>query len=141
MEEPPEEPSPPTTEPAVVHVNVHTPAAPAPVPPPVPTSAPITIDPNPELAAKLHEAQAEIERLRKLISSMPEPSTVSTDMSSAPTGLRRRTRALSDDGSSIGPETEVGSFVEDAVMQPEGVPLQVVIIIALGVFVTTYLFF
>ena len=66
---------------------------------------------------------------------MPAPSTVSAQTS--PTDLRRRNRALSDDGS----VTEVGSYVEEGVMNPEGVPLQVVIIIALGVFVTTYLFF
>jgi vesicle-associated membrane protein-associated protein A len=104
----------------------------------VPIAVPLTapaVDPNPELVAKLNEAQAEIERLRKLISSMPTPSTVSTETS--PTEVRRRTRALSDDGS----VTEVGSYVEEGVMQPEGVPLQVVIVIALGVFVTTYLFF
>jgi hypothetical protein len=37
--------------------------------------------------------------------------------------------------------TEVGTMLEDASTQPEGVPLQVVLIIALGVFITTYLFF
>jgi hypothetical protein len=39
-----------------------------------------------------------------------------------------------------GTETEVSSYVDEP-YQPEGVPLQIVIIIALGVFVTTYLFF
>lgn len=138
-QEPVQEPT-PSSEPAVVHVNVHTPVAPAPAPPPVPTPAPVTVtvDPNPELVGKLNEAQAEIERLRRLISSMPAPSTVA---STSPTELRRRTRPMSDDGSTVGPETEVGSYVEDGVLPAEGVPLQVVIIIALGVFVTTYLFF
>ena len=108
--------------------------APAPAPIPVPVAAPL-VDPNPELVTKLKEAQAEIERLRMLISSMPDPSTVSTQTS--PTELRRRNRALSDDGTA----TSVSSYVEEGAMSPEGVPLQVVIIIALGVFVTTYLFF
>ena len=40
-------------------------------------------------------------------------------------------------------QTEIGSYVDDGVLQgpQEGVPLQVVIVVALGVFVTTYLFF
>lgn len=134
-QEPAEEPT-SSNEPTTVHVNVHTPVAPAPAPPPAPTPAPV--DPNPELVVRLNEAQAEIERLRRLISSMPAPSTVA---STSPTELRRRTRAVSDDGSSVGPETEVGSYVEEGMLSAEGVPLQVVIIIALGVFVTTYLFF
>ncbi|GJE98502.1 VAMP-associated protein [Phanerochaete sordida] len=132
VEESPVEPPPPAE--PVVHVNVHTPPAPAPVQA-VPSQH--AIDPNPELVARLSDAQAEIARLRKLISSMPDPSTVSTQTS--PTELRRRAR--SDDGSTVVSQTDVSSYVEDAVMPPEGVPLQVVIIIALGVFVTTYLFF
>lgn len=75
---------------------------------------------------------------------MPEPSTVpsQTVISGTATDLRRRNRALSDDGAStLGGETDVGSYVSEASMQPEGVPLQVVIIVALGVFITTYLFF
>jgi hypothetical protein len=81
--------------------------------------------------AKYNEAQAEIERLRALLAAVP---------SSSPE-LRRRTRALSDDGSTMG-DTDVGvsTTVEDVPLQ-EGVPLQVVVIIALGVFITTYLFF
>lgn len=126
-------PSPPAE--PVVHVNVHTPPAPAPIAP-VPSQQ--IIDPNPELVTKLSEAQAEIARLRKLISSMPDPSTVSTQTS--PTEMRRRGRARSDDGSTVVSGTDV-SYAEEHVTSPDGVPLQVVIIIALGVFVTTYLFF
>lgn len=136
---PPSDPSPPAEPPAVVHVNVHTPPAPAPAPSHV---APVPVapaDPNPELVGRLRDAHAEIERLRKLIASMPEPSTVAPSV--ATTGVRRRTRALSDDGSTAGAETDVGSYVEEGAVAPEGVPLQVVIIIALGVFITTYLFF
>lgn len=132
VEESPAEPSPPAE--PVFHVNVHTPPAPAPIQQ-VPSQH--IVDPNPELVAKLNEAQAEIARLRKLISSMPEPSTVSTQTS--PTELRRRAR--SDDGSTVVSQSDVGTYVDEGVMPPEGVPLQVVIIIALGVFITTYLFF
>jgi vesicle-associated membrane protein-associated protein A len=134
VQPPPEEP------PAVVNVNVHSPQPPVPAPAPPP--APIVVDPNPDLLAKLDDAKAEIQRLRELISAMPSPSTApsASIVSGTTTELRRRTRALSDDGSSVAPETEV-SYVEDGQMQPDGVPLQVVIIVALGVFVTTYLFF
>ena len=74
--------------------------------------------------------KAEIERLHALLAEVP---------SSPPNELRRRNQPLSDDGSTVG-ETEGGTGVEDP-LQPEGVPLQVVVIIALGVFITTYLFF
>ncbi|PSR70506.1 hypothetical protein PHLCEN_2v13657 [Hermanssonia centrifuga] len=123
--------------PAVVNVNVHHPSPPPPPPQPIP-------DPAAALQAKLNEANAEILRLRSLISSMPDLSTVQSATATSqatPTELRRRTRALSDDGSTLGPETEVGSYVEEGMMQPEGVPLQIVIVVALGVFITTYLFF
>lgn len=121
--------------PPIVNVNVH--RAPTPSAPP-PVFAPA---PDPELVSQLHDAQAEIERLRNLISSMPDPSSAPTTTTS-PTELRRRHRPLSDDGSTYDGETEVGTYVsEDMLEKSEGVPLQVVIIIALGVFVTTYLFF
>ena len=105
-------------------------------------------DPNPELIKKLEDAHAEIERLRSIIASMPEPSVAPTTVTSA-TELRHRRRApMSDDGSSTydgrstyDGQTEVGSYVGSEISSPDGVPLQVVIIIALGVFVTTYLFF
>ncbi len=83
---------------------------------------------------------------------MPEPSIAPTEVTGT-TELRHRRRApLSDDGSSYDGrtydgrstydgQTDVGSYVGSEIGQAEGVPLQVVIIIALGVFVTTYLFF
>jgi len=84
-----------------------------------------------ELLTKYREARAEIERLQSLLASVP----------SSPTSeLRRRNRALSDDGSTMG-ETDVGTMIEEHQLHQEGVPLQVVVIIALGVFITTYLFF
>ena len=127
----------------VVNVNVHTPQPPPPSEPTAPAP-----DPNEDLLIKLREAQAEIERLRNLISSMPEPSTAApTTITNATEFRRRRPTSPSDDGSTWDGETEVGTSItgtttmEESMMQPEGVPLQVVIIIALGVFVTTYLFF
>jgi len=113
---------------------------------PKPTRIPIPVEaeaPNleelqarEELAAKLKSAIAEIERLRAILASAPDPtSPPSTEPH------RREKKALSDDGSTVA-GTEVGTvFIDDHSLQPEGVPLQVVLIIALGVFITTYLFF
>lgn len=138
-----EEPSREEEEAPIVNVNVLTPQRPAPPEPAVPVH-----DVNEEVLLKLHEAQAEIERLRNLISTMPEPSTIApTTITNATEFRRRRPVSPSDDGSTWDGETEVGTSItgtttmEDTLMQAEGVPLQVVIIIALGVFVTTYLFF
>ncbi|KZT18620.1 VAMP-associated protein [Neolentinus lepideus HHB14362 ss-1] len=129
------------------------PREPTPTPPTPMQTQPVlvsTADQNPELLAKYNEAQAEIQRLRALLAAMPEPSSLPTTTSSngdstLPTELRKRHRALSDATStmagSLGPETEVGTLIDESVPPPEGVPLQVVVIIALGVFITTYLFF
>jgi len=110
--------------------------SPSPSPPPAVAPFPVTNAEslaNTEILAKYKEAQAEIERLRALLAAAP---------SSSSSELRRRTRALSDDGSTMA-ETEVGAstMIEDGPLHQEGVPLQVVVIIALGVFITTYLFF
>ncbi|OBZ71443.1 Uncharacterized protein C17C9.12 [Grifola frondosa] len=135
----PQEPAPQSEERGegigIVNVNILGTTPPSPPAPLAPIS-----EPNAELVEKLHNAQAEIERLRNIISSMPEPSTAPTTTTTSPADLRRR-RPYSDDTSSLDGQTDVGSYVEDALVQPDGVPLQVVILIALGVFVTTYLFF
>jgi len=124
----------------VINVNVHsaTPPAPAPAPPAI----------NRELEEKYKEAQAEIQRLRALLAAVPDPSSIADNESvdpstAAPTELRRRhaTSAISEDGRSTYSRSEVGTMVDDHAVHQEGVPLQVVIIIAVGVFVTTYLFF
>ncbi|KAJ6559120.1 VAMP-associated protein [Mycena vulgaris] len=105
-------PAPPVTR--TVTRTVSTPAVP-----------PAPLPPADAHAAKYVEAQAEIERLRALLATS-QPFTE----------LRRRTRERSP---------EVGSAVDAAGLKEtiisEGVPLQVVVIIALGVFLTTYLFF
>ncbi|KDQ62304.1 hypothetical protein JAAARDRAFT_121704 [Jaapia argillacea MUCL 33604] len=133
---PPREPSP-----------VPEPESPAPPPPTEPQP-----DPNVELFEKYNEAQVEIQRLRALLAAMPGPSTAPTmtmtNGATSTTGdLRRRTRALSDATStmtgSLAPETDFDSMtmVDERMGPQEGVPLPVVIVIALGVFITTYLFF
>ncbi|KAI0276502.1 PapD-like protein [Russula aff. rugulosa BPL654] len=122
----------------VINVNVHSPHPP---PPPVPAlMAPAPSEPNPEMVAKYNDAQDEIKRLRALLAAVPDPSSIASSGTS-PTELRERhrsSRPQSDDGTVVGSET---TYVSDASLQPEGVPLQVVVIIALLVFITTYLFF
>lgn len=91
-----------------------------------------------DLDDKLAEAQAEVSRLRTLLAAMPEPKAKEEEPQSEPSGPRRRHHR--SPSTVTGTETEVSSYVDEP-YQPEGVPLQIVIIIALGVFVTTYLFF
>lgn len=94
-----------------------------------PTSTPVIITKenpvNEELYAKYNHAQMEIERLKEQVASLSE--------------LRRRARAPSDAGSTVA--SDIQTIVEDYPIHQEGVPLQVVVIIAFGVFITTYLFF
>ncbi|KAK7469295.1 phosphatidylinositol-binding protein scs2 [Stygiomarasmius scandens] len=95
-------------------------SAPAPIPMPTPSST---------LSEELKEARAEIDRLRSLLAAAAPPPE-----------LRRRSRAISDDGTVVS-GTDVGTIIDEPPLSQEGVPLQVVVIIALGVFVMTYLFF
>ncbi|SJL07605.1 uncharacterized protein ARMOST_10955 [Armillaria ostoyae] len=130
-EEPPSElaPLPP--------VSVFVQPAPEPEPPVEHPSTLAPSPPNDELLIKYKESEAEIERLRGLLAAAAPPPEVSPEVPE----LRRRTRRLSDD-MTIAPDSDVGTMVgEDVALQQDGVPLQVVIIIALGVFITTYLFF
>ncbi|KAJ7147030.1 PapD-like protein [Mycena crocata] len=116
----------PMVMPEPVPVPVHAPAPPMTRTPSIPTPAalPVPLPPAEDYSTKYAEAQAEIERLRALLAT-----------SQPPTELRRRTRKLSDDGTAV----DVAMLEETPIQ--EGVPLQVVVIIALGVFITTYLFF
>ncbi|KAG6890835.1 hypothetical protein C0995_003268 [Termitomyces sp. Mi166 len=104
-----------------------------PVTEPAPAPAPVHDSYNEELMAKYELALQEVERLRAIVANYEE-SPVSE--------IRRRRPALSDDGMSVA-ETDVQTAFADEGQyhQQEGVPLQVVVIIALGVFITTYLFF
>jgi hypothetical protein len=120
----------------VVNVAVHPPPRdPTPPPPRVPSRSN-----NEDLDAKLAEATAEINRLRSLLVAMPEPSKIPSTTEAPTTELRRRHRSLSSGTTTVGTETDVSTYIEEP-LQPEGVPLQVVIAIALGVFVMTYVFF
>ncbi|KAI9464926.1 VAMP-associated protein [Lactarius psammicola] len=123
----------------VINVNVHSPQPPPPAPAPLVASAPPS-EPNPEFLAKYKDAQAEIQRLRSLLAAVPDPSSVASSGTS-PTELRERhvrKGPRSDDGTVV--DSEV-TYVSDASLQAEGVPLQIVVIIASLVFITTYLFF
>ncbi|KAG5638717.1 hypothetical protein H0H81_010700 [Sphagnurus paluster] len=98
-------------------------------------SASVQEAPNEELLEKFEEAQQEIQRLRTMLETMS-----TQDNPRSESQFRRRRSALSDDGSVA--ETEYNTVVDDHYHpQQEGVPLQVVVIVALGVFITTYLFF
>jgi vesicle-associated membrane protein-associated protein A len=114
-----------------------------------------------DLQSRLAEAQAELSRMRALLQSMPDPSlggpvntapepSVAPSQSVTEAGMRRRQRVLSDSSSTMGgstyaPRSDVTGTTTTAedykVEVPEGVPLPIVIAVALGVFVTTYLFF
>lgn len=83
----------------------------------------VSYDRSAEYAAKLAEANAEISRLKELLTA----------------GELRRRKPVSDDGS-VGVTDDGASLVEQAV-HPEGVPLNVVAILSFVVFVVTYLFF
>ncbi|KAF9267348.1 VAMP-associated protein [Marasmius fiardii PR-910] len=115
-------PAPRNVDPAPPVVPHFAPPAPAPVPSYSPA---ITT----EFEAELKEARAEIDRLRSLLAA-----------AAPPTELRKRTRRLSDDISVV-PGSDIGTAIDDGPLPQEGVPLQVVVIISLLVFITTYLFF
>ncbi|KIO16909.1 hypothetical protein M407DRAFT_246885 [Tulasnella calospora MUT 4182] len=103
--------------PGIVNINVHSPG------------------PAPVDDSKLIEAQEEIGRLKQLVASLSAANQQA--------GMRRR-KAYTDDGSYVGESVADDETVVDrspSIITESGVPLQVVIIIALGVFVTTYLFF
>lgn len=102
---------------------------------PIPVTAPFIPPtaaveaPDSGLLAKYADAQAEIERLRAMLASYSDPALPNV-------GLRRRGHRNHEEEDTR--PSEETKFVES---QPEGVPPLVVIMIALGVFITTYLFF
>jgi vesicle-associated membrane protein-associated protein A len=122
----------------VVNVNVHTPPAqpPSPLDRSFVSSANVSSgNVDKDLAAKLVEAQNEIQRLRALLAAAPDPAEI-----------RRRTRALSSQetlASEGDAASDVGtSFQEQHTSsRQEGVSPQQVGIVALLVFIITYLFF
>lgn len=119
----------------IINVNVHRPATP---PPPGPTVTPPSVSHtstvDQELATKLAEAQEEIQRLRQLLAQTPDLSEV-------------RRRGIRSDETVVSTEdvqSEAGTYIErhntNSHLQ-EGASPQQVGIIALLVFVITYLFF
>jgi vesicle-associated membrane protein-associated protein A len=115
-------------QPHVVNISVVTPSQPPTPGPPEPSN-----NKNDaafaELNQRFSEAQIEINRLRGILASIPPAGTTTA-------GMRRR-KVMSDDGSTvIGDDmSEEGTIVETDTMvaqqQPEGVPLQLVVLIAL----------
>jgi len=130
-----DEDTPPAAQPRLHHyeepVLHREPPPPTFVAPPPPAVAPLE-PPNESLLSKYAEAQAEIERLRTMLASYAADNNV---------GLRKRSvrsaekSAEDEEGPEPGQETRLADNSET------GVPPLIVIMIALGVFVTTYLFF
>lgn len=119
--EPPEEILPP--------VSVFVQPPPEPAPPIEHTRSLSPGPPNDEILIKYQDAQAEIERLRSLLAAAAPPQEL----------RHRRTHSYDDDNTTI-PGSDVGTIIIDDQHQ-DGVPLNVVVIISLGVFIITYLFF
>ncbi|KAF9533171.1 PapD-like protein [Crepidotus variabilis] len=121
------------------------PVAVAPPPqPPVVQPEPIIItreNPiNEELYAKYNQALAEVDHLQATVNGLATKLKQAEERQAPPVSeLRKRSRRLSDADSAAG--SDAMTMVEDSPMHQEGVPLNVVVIIAVGVFVTTYLFF
>lgn len=131
----------------------HEPIAPIPpvavMPAPIPPQPPI-VQPDPiiitrenpineELYAKYNQALAEVDHLQATLNNLQVKLKHAEERPAPVSELRRRTRRLSDADSAAGSDTM--TMVDDAPMTQEGVPLNIVIAIALGVFVTTYVFF
>lgn len=120
----------------IINVNVHTP--PPAAGPQAPSIERTTSGPaaqERELLQKLAEAQEEIQRLRNLLAQTPD----------AAESVRQRRGPKSDDGATVVSDTadavsEAGTLVDSARRQ-EGLSPQQAGIIALLVFVITYLFF
>lgn len=124
----------------VINVNVHSPQPPHPASAPLVAPAPPS-EPNPEFVAKYKDAQEEIQRLRALLAAVPDPSSVASSGTSPSELVHRHVSSRSprsDDGTVV--DSDV-TYATEASLQPEGVPLQVVVIVSLLVFITTYLFF
>lgn len=138
----------PAPAPAPVSVVIDPPAKSNSIPAPVSVEQSQSLSPTPpneELMIKYQEAEAEIERLRSLLAAAQPPQT---ETRRRKTSTRVTSRYADDEastrrGSSTvrGGGSDIGTVVDEYPIQQDGVPLQVVVIIALGVFVTTYLFF
>jgi len=111
----------PVPAPVSVSIMAHT--------PPPPPSPPRASASDPSADIRLVEAQAEIQRLRALLASMPEPQTE----------LRRRTRTISGPANEKADGKDEGAIGQE--MMTDGYSPQSVAIIAFAVFLFAYLFF
>jgi vesicle-associated membrane protein-associated protein A len=88
---------------------------------------------------------AEVDTLQAFIASLQQQLKITEEAAAAAvtappaSELRRRTRRYSDADSAA--PSEAVTMVEEVQIHSDGVPLNVVVVIALVVFVTTYLFF
>ena len=137
-------------------ITSHSEPAPTLIEPPPATSTPpqplVITRENPvneELYAKYNQATTEVDQLQAVITSLKQKLKVAeaaaaTAVAPPPppppaSELRRRSRRLSDADSAA--PSEAVTLVEDVQIHSDGVPLNVVVVIALVVFITTYLFF
>jgi outer membrane biosynthesis protein TonB len=137
----------PVEEPAPEHARVITPAPPPEVPAPrpvvVPAPPPPASLPHPEHEALLEryaDALAEIGRLQN------ELSAAQIAVAQQPVGVRRRTttRVVSEDGETVNDAASDDGTAVDTFSGPpqvDGVPINIVAVIAFAVFLATYLFF
>ncbi|KAG8678729.1 hypothetical protein FRC08_017556, partial [Ceratobasidium sp. 394] len=121
-------------QPNVVNVNIVTPsnlATPNPAPAPVPACDPSGDEALEELNKRYTEAQVEISQLQGLLVSVPPKDG--------------QYQGVGDGGNTVVDQVGKGWTMVEldpmTVQQSEGVPLQMVMPIALGVFATTYLLF
>jgi len=100
---------------------------------------------NEELYAKYNQSMAEIDTLQAFNASLQQQLKAAEEVATAAatpppaSELRRRSRRYSDADSAA--PSEAVTMVEEVQIHSDGVPLNVVVVIALVVFVTTYLFF
>jgi len=102
---------------------------------------------NEELYAKYNQSMAEIDTQQAFIASLQQQLKASEEAAAAAAAappppaseLRRRSRRYSDADSAE--PSEAVTLVGEVQIHSDGVPLNVVVVIALVVFVTTYLFF
>jgi len=133
----------PSTEPAPTHIEPeYAPATSTPQPLVITRENPV----NEELFVKYNQAMGEVDRLHAFVASLQQQLKLAEEAAAASvvppppaSELRRRSRRVSD-ADSVAP-SEAVTMVEEVQIHSDGVPLNVVVVIAIVVFITTYLFF
>ena len=124
--------------PVPMHIDIKPPRTPSPhyrAPPP-PLQPQASYEELEEVRHQLAFANAEIARLRDLLSAVPETTSNVSEV--------RRRRRVSDDGTVLSSvaETDLGTMMEHSSLpQMEGIPPHIVVAISAAVFVLTYIFF